>query len=207
MNAPYFSSTALPVGSVPMCAARSLKLILPMTRPSGGMITSPTSEETILPKAAPITTPTARSRTLPFIANSLNSEPRLMTDPFVVDGERRAEQGTRTTKRAQTTQGVGPTRRSWRCGGAPIRCAGGSTTRCAPFPFTCSSYLPEQGIFSGSGLLLARALLRCGFFRGRGGFGRFRLRLCAPGFLLGRGGLLGSRRGRAVDELHQRHRR
>src|SRR5258705_4233914 len=43
------------------------------------MITSPTSEATILPKAPPITTPTARSTTLPFIANSLNSEARLMT--------------------------------------------------------------------------------------------------------------------------------
>ena len=39
----------------------------------GGMMTSPTSDETILPNAAPITTPTARSRTLPRITNSLNS--------------------------------------------------------------------------------------------------------------------------------------
>src|SRR5207237_696698 len=38
-----------------------------------GMMTSPTSELTIEPKAAPMMTPTARSTTLPFIANSLNS--------------------------------------------------------------------------------------------------------------------------------------
>lgn len=38
-----------------------------------GMITSATSELTILPKALPITTQTARSTTLPRIANDLNS--------------------------------------------------------------------------------------------------------------------------------------
>src|SRR3954470_6957955 len=37
------------------------------------MITSPTSELTIAPKAAPMMTPTARSTTLPFTANSRNS--------------------------------------------------------------------------------------------------------------------------------------
>src|SRR5258705_5656649 len=78
MNIPYFSNTGLPAGSVPMCSARSLKLMLPINRPIGGMMTSATSELTILPNAAPITTPTARSMTLPFIANSLNSEARLM---------------------------------------------------------------------------------------------------------------------------------
>ncbi len=41
---------------------------------------SPTSEDTILPKAAPMMTPTARSTTLPFIANSLNSDARLIAD-------------------------------------------------------------------------------------------------------------------------------
>jgi hypothetical protein len=41
--------------------------------PMIGMITSPTSELTMAPKAAPMMTPTARSTTLPFIANSLNS--------------------------------------------------------------------------------------------------------------------------------------
>src|SRR5437016_13925920 len=38
-----------------------------------GMMTSPTSEFTIAPKAAPMMTPIARSTTLPFIANSRNS--------------------------------------------------------------------------------------------------------------------------------------
>src|SRR3954469_7802699 len=38
-----------------------------------GMITSPTSEVTMAPKAAPMITPTARSTTLPFMANSRNS--------------------------------------------------------------------------------------------------------------------------------------
>src|SRR5215218_8618262 len=41
--------------------------------PIGGMMTSSTSEVTILPKAAPMITPIARSRTLPRTANSLNS--------------------------------------------------------------------------------------------------------------------------------------
>src|ERR1700712_1464966 len=41
--------------------------------PMIGMMTSPTSEVTIAPKAAPMMTPTARSTTLPFIANSRNS--------------------------------------------------------------------------------------------------------------------------------------
>lgn len=43
---------------------RSVKLTPPTNTPIGGMMTSATSEETILPKAAPITTPTARSITL-----------------------------------------------------------------------------------------------------------------------------------------------
>src|SRR5690606_32315008 len=38
-----------------------------------GMNTSPTSESTILPKAAPMITPMARSTTLPRNANCLNS--------------------------------------------------------------------------------------------------------------------------------------
>src|SRR6266496_811657 len=37
------------------------------------MMTSPTSEVTMAPNAAPMMTPTARSTTLPFIANSRNS--------------------------------------------------------------------------------------------------------------------------------------
>src|SRR5262249_12649397 len=44
-----------------------------MIRPRGGMITSSTSEETILPNAAPMITPIARSSALPWIANFLNS--------------------------------------------------------------------------------------------------------------------------------------
>jgi hypothetical protein len=38
----------------------------------GGIITSSTSDETILPNAAPMITPTAKSTTLPRMANSLN---------------------------------------------------------------------------------------------------------------------------------------
>ncbi len=46
----------------------------PVMAPMMGMMTSPTSELTMAPKAAPpMMTPTARSTTLPFIANSLNS--------------------------------------------------------------------------------------------------------------------------------------
>src|SRR5262245_28694185 len=41
------------------------------------MMTSPTSESTILPKAPPMMTPTARSITLPLTANSLNSDAKL----------------------------------------------------------------------------------------------------------------------------------
>ncbi len=42
-------------------------------RPIGGMMMSSTSDETIVPNAAPMITPTARSTTLPFSANSRNS--------------------------------------------------------------------------------------------------------------------------------------
>src|SRR3954465_13446085 len=42
-------------------------------RPTSGMMTSVTSESTILPKAAPMITPMARSTTLPRNANFLNS--------------------------------------------------------------------------------------------------------------------------------------
>src|SRR5215475_248543 len=41
--------------------------------PMIGMMTSPTSEVTMAPNAAPMMTPTARSTTLPFMANSRNS--------------------------------------------------------------------------------------------------------------------------------------
>src|SRR6185503_14312554 len=46
--------------------------------PTRGMIRSATSEETILPNAAPMITPTARSMTLPFTAKSRNSLSMLM---------------------------------------------------------------------------------------------------------------------------------
>src|SRR5258708_28835742 len=56
-----------------------------------GMMTSPTSEVTMLPKAAPMMTPTARSTTLPFIANSRNSfsirkpfSSTPLTEPFAI---------------------------------------------------------------------------------------------------------------------------
>jgi hypothetical protein len=43
-----------------LAAAKSLKLTPPINKPTGGMMTSPTKEETILPKAAPMMTPTAK---------------------------------------------------------------------------------------------------------------------------------------------------
>src|SRR5262245_59700720 len=52
---------------------RLLKSTCPSIIPMGGMITSLTSEVTILPNAAPMITPTARSMTFPRAANSLNS--------------------------------------------------------------------------------------------------------------------------------------
>src|ERR1700687_2550463 len=58
----------------------SLKLIkrlekstCPSILPTGGMITSSTSEDTTLPNAAPIITPTAKSITFPRTTNSLQS--------------------------------------------------------------------------------------------------------------------------------------
>ena len=53
--------------------ARSLKSTPPSSKPKGGMITSDTNDDTILPKAAPIMIPTAISTTLPRSANCLNS--------------------------------------------------------------------------------------------------------------------------------------
>ena len=50
----------------------------PVIQPIGGMITSLTSELTILPNAPPMTIPTAMSITLPRIANALNSCSMLM---------------------------------------------------------------------------------------------------------------------------------
>ena len=45
----------------------------PRSRPSGGVRTSLTNDETTLPNAAPMTMPTASSRTLPRMMNCLNS--------------------------------------------------------------------------------------------------------------------------------------
>src|SRR3954466_11835117 len=67
----------------------------PTTRPSGGMITSATSDETILPKAAPITTPTARSTTLPREMKSRNSLTMLMGIPWLEKGEDQRRLGER----------------------------------------------------------------------------------------------------------------
>ncbi|MNN52968.1 hypothetical protein D3C81_1676990 [compost metagenome] len=79
MNLPYASTTA---GASPSAAlrvmARSEKSTPPMIIPSGGMITSPTSDETILPKAAPMMMPTAMSIMLPLTAKALNSCRMLM---------------------------------------------------------------------------------------------------------------------------------
>src|SRR5690348_2069619 len=52
---------------------RLAKSTLPSSSPIGGMITSSTSEVTILPKAAPKMRPMARSTTLPRMAKSRNS--------------------------------------------------------------------------------------------------------------------------------------
>src|SRR5690554_2502241 len=58
--------------------ARSEKSTPPMMTPRGGMITSSTKEDTILPNAAPMMMPTAMSTTLPRTAKALNSLMKLM---------------------------------------------------------------------------------------------------------------------------------
>lgn len=67
MNAPYFTTAP------PTVCSRPLKSIPPVMTHTRGMITSPTTDDTIFPNAVPITTHTARSITFPFMANSLNS--------------------------------------------------------------------------------------------------------------------------------------
>ena len=57
----------------PTVTASLEKSIPPVTVPIRGIRILSTSEETILPNAAPIITPTAISNTLPRIAKSLNS--------------------------------------------------------------------------------------------------------------------------------------
>ena len=66
--------------------ARSLKSTPPISRPIGGITTSPTKELTILPKAAPMMIPTAMSTTLPLTAKALNSLRMLMFHSLVSDG-------------------------------------------------------------------------------------------------------------------------
>src|SRR6267154_980322 len=180
MNTPYFNNTGLPAASVPMCSARSLKLMLPINRPIGGMMTSATSELTILPNADPITTPTARSMTLPFIANSLNSEARLMAGSprgLVILTCSLGGQRTRTKPKPQTK-------------GRP----------------RAAFHQPETGIprcvlLRCGGLLLTRALRRS--LRVRGSVFSF-IRLARALLLGGRCFSSGYGRG-AVYQLHQGH--
>jgi hypothetical protein len=58
-----------------------VKLTPPINLPIGGIRMSATSDDTILPNAAPITTPTARSTTLPRMAKALNSLRKPMRPP------------------------------------------------------------------------------------------------------------------------------
>jgi len=74
-NTPYFIVTAATSPSASCnVMARSEKSTPPNARPIGGISTSATKEETILPKAPPSTIPTAISTTLPRIAKDLNSD-------------------------------------------------------------------------------------------------------------------------------------
>ncbi len=61
---------------------RWLKSVLPSRAPTGGMMISFTSDDTILPNAPPMMTPTAMSITLPLRANSLNSLKNAMIRTF-----------------------------------------------------------------------------------------------------------------------------
>src|SRR2546426_11564937 len=67
----------------------------PSSRPTGGMITSSTTDATIFPKAAPMMTPTAISMTLPRMANSLNSFSTDFLLYFFDEGQRRPRAETR----------------------------------------------------------------------------------------------------------------
>src|SRR5882762_8004178 len=53
--------------------------------PTAGMMTSPTSDVTILPNAVPIITPTARSMTFPRVANFLKEFKKFATRGNVID--------------------------------------------------------------------------------------------------------------------------
>ena len=62
VTAPAFWASARVATAGPFRVTKKLeKSIPPIRRPIGGMITSLTSELTMLPKAVPITTPTAPS--------------------------------------------------------------------------------------------------------------------------------------------------
>ena len=67
------SATLAKVEPIVRFTNKLLKSTLPISNPIGGMMTSLTSDVTILPNAAPMMMPTAMSMTLPRIANSLNS--------------------------------------------------------------------------------------------------------------------------------------
>ena len=72
------TSAAVSLPAASSCAGlstyfQSLTLTPPVRTPTSGMMMPSTSDETILPNAAPMTTPTARSSTLPLAMNSLNS--------------------------------------------------------------------------------------------------------------------------------------
>ena len=74
MRAPYLIATS-PAASVAglRIILNSWKSILPMRRPTTGLMMSFTTDCTIAVKAAPTTIPTAMSRTLPRMMNFLNS--------------------------------------------------------------------------------------------------------------------------------------
>src|SRR6476620_9883046 len=62
MNNPYFIATAGEVAVASLSVYAKLeKSTFPINRPIGGMMTSPTNDDTIFPKAAPMTMPTAMS--------------------------------------------------------------------------------------------------------------------------------------------------
>ena len=67
---------------------RSCRFSAPVALKAGassrGVITSPTREETIAPKAPPMITPMAKSTTLPFTANSLNSFKNPLTKNYYI---------------------------------------------------------------------------------------------------------------------------
>ena len=67
-----------------LCIFKSVKFTPPTSNPMGGMMTSATMEDTILPKAPPMMTPTAMSMTFPRIANALKSCKKLLFPIFFI---------------------------------------------------------------------------------------------------------------------------